>query len=328
MGRGGVGRGGNHRNGARGGKGAWGPQEEGIPGDEDGFDPAAGAEEAEGEDDSDAADDELAQKCALPVSGGPLPPSDEPPKDADEYLRRVMWERMHLSETVDVEVAEKPPRQRKNQSNRVSLLTKFDAPEIPEHLQHCAVWAEDVVAAFRDLRTKCADARESHLDGSDEAALENTSFSADAWRVQFLQGRPTTSLLAMQDIVSLHKLFAEAVDAFVETQDAANTTTSLDGDARASASQEAQEPPEVSSVAGAFGPDSFLAEWVFAVLAFVDEPLVDDMMYQLQRLRRTCQKAIVASHARSEAGAGEVDSKAHAQATLLLTVVREHFGQR
>jgi len=321
MGRGGAGRGGGHRNG---GGLRQGPQ--GSPGDEDGFDPAAAAEEPEDEDDSDAAEDELAQKCALPVSGGPLPPSDEPPKDADEYLRRVMWERMHLSETVDVEVVEKPPRQRKNQSNRVSLLTKFDAPEIPEQLQHCAVWAEDVVAAFRDLRSKCADARESPLD--DDAAPENPDFSADAWRAQFLQGRPTTSLLAMQDIVSLHKLFAVAVDAFVETQDAANTIASPDGDAKASGSQEAQEPPEASTAAGAFGPDSFLAEWVFAVLAFVDEPLVDDMMYQLQRLRRTCQKAIVASHARSEAGAGEADSKAHAQATLLLTVVREHFGQR
>merc|ERR1712080_612012 len=96
--------------------------------------------------------------------------------------------------------------------------------------------------------------------------------------------------------------------------------TSNDGDASAAATQELK-----GTAAGPFGPDSFLAEWMFAVLTFTEEPLVDDIQYNLQRLRRACQKAIVAAHSRKEAGNGEFDGKAHAQATLLLTIVREYF---
>merc|ERR1712176_738132 len=92
-------------------------------------------EHLENEDDFDsdelALHDELILPVALPVMGGPLPPSDEPPKDADEYLRRVQWERMHLSEVVDVDVVEKPARKRER-NKKVSMLTQFDAPEVPQ----------------------------------------------------------------------------------------------------------------------------------------------------------------------------------------------------
>merc|ERR1712070_743892 len=102
----------------------------------------------------------------------------------------------HLSETVDVEVVEKPARKRK-QNNKVSLWSKFDVAEIPEERQHCAEWSEDVVAAFRDLRAKCDDVRQSLMDAGDEAAAESMSLSTDAWREQVLHERPSTSLLAM-----------------------------------------------------------------------------------------------------------------------------------
>lgn len=288
--------------GAYGGGGSWGPQLEDVPGDEeDDFDPDGEEPDGEFDDSSDeeAANDELVLPVALPVCGGPLPPSDEPAKDADEYLRRVQWERMHLSETVDVDVPEVATFKKKQSNSKVSMLTAFNVAEIPEELQHCSEWAEDVVAAFRDLRAKCDDVRRS-VEGNE--AAENVS--VDAWRERCLQERPSTSLLAMQDTVNLHRLIVVVIDGLAEAQDAAS-----------------------DSATGPFGPDSFWAEWVFATLSFVEEPLVDDLQYNLQRLRRTCQKAIVAAHARSEAG-GELDSNAHAQATLLLTVVREHFGQR
>jgi len=259
-------------------------------------------EEPDDSSDEEAANDELVLPVALPVSGGPMPPSDEPAKDADEYLRQVMWERMHLSETVEADVVEKAPRRQK-QNSKVSLLTAFNAPEIPEELQHCSEWSEDALAAFRDLRRSCDEMRQSVVDGaSEEAAVE--SLSSDAWRDRCLQGRPSTGLLAMQDVVNLHRLLVVTIDSIVEAQDAAS-----------------------DSASGPFGHDSCWAEWAFATLAFVEEPLVDDVQYNLQRLRRSCQKAIVAAHAQSEAG-GEFDSNAHAQTQLLLVVVREYFGQR
>ena len=37
--------------------------------------------------------DELMQSACLPVLGGPLAPTSEPPKDADEYLRSLVLSR-------------------------------------------------------------------------------------------------------------------------------------------------------------------------------------------------------------------------------------------
>merc|ERR1711988_1774336 len=104
----------------------------------------------------------------------------------------------------------------------------------------------------------------------------------------------------MQDVVNLHRLVFAVIDSIVEAQDAASDGAS-----------------------GPFGPESFWPEWAFAVLSFVEEPLVDDVQYNLQRLRRACQKTIVNAHVQAEASGGTFDDFAHAQATLLLAVVRE-----
>lgn len=317
-------RGGGHRMGGRAGGrfgAARGPQfDDALIGDADDFESEDG-EELDDEDgfneefddssDEEAANDELVQSVALPVTGGPLPPSDEPPKDADEYLRQVQWERMHLAETVDADVVEKPPRRRKQQNNRTSLLTKFEVPEVPEHLRHCPEWAEDVVAAFLDLRARCEEAREEADEASDEA------LTAESWRER-LRGRPSTALLAAQDVVSLHLLLVTVVDSVLEVQEAN----------RAAAADEVAVADDSASTASPFGSHSFLAEWAFAVLAFVEEPLVDDVQYNLQRLRRACQKAILSAHTQAAAGGGAFDMCAHSQATLLLVVITEHFGQR
>lgn len=176
-----------------------------------------------------------------------------------------------------------------------------------------------MVAAFRDLRAKCDDVRQSALHASDAGDAESMGFSADAWRQQIFHGKPTTNLIAVQDVVSLHCLLVVVIDAIVDAHDAVASNSSPARDDAAEAS---------SKAAGPFGPDSLLAEWAFAVLAFVEEPLVDDIQYNLQRLRRACQNAIVSAHARSEAGGVTFDGSTHAQASLLLTLVREHFGQR
>merc|ERR1739848_705569 len=97
------------------------------------------------------------------------------------------------------------------------------------------------------------------------------------------------------------------IDALVESQDAANTAAA---NAEGASSEAAGQQEVGASADGPFGPESFLAEWVFAVLTFVEEPLVDDIQYNLQRLRRTCQKAITAADAQSKAGGGVVDSNA------------------
>lgn len=272
---------------------------------------------ADDSSDTDAADDELAQKMCLPVSGGPLPPSDEPPKDADEYLRRVQWERMHVPETVDVEVDEKHLRRRKQKtSNRGSLLARFDAPEVPESIRHSSEWTEDVVSAFRDLRARCQEMKQMSVEASGDNS--EGSLSYDAWKARCADETPSTAFVASQDVVSVHRLLVAAVDAVVAAHEVLDAASPA--------------PQEASAVATAvdqrFGADGRLAQWAFAALAFIEEPLVDDIQYNLQRLRRACQKGIVAAHERAEAGAESFDKGAHAQACLLLAIVTEVFGQR
>jgi len=312
-------RGGGYRAGGRGKGGQGGKHDRSYP-EFDGLEEAESLEDGDDGDDFNSSDedvhDELVLPIALPVMGGPLPPSDEPPKDADEYLRRVQWERMHLSETVDApDVVEKPSRRRK-QNDKVSLLTQFDAPEVPEERRHCTVWAEDVLAAFRDLRGKCMEAREACADEED-----GNSLSASTWRENECQHRPSTSALAALDLVTLHDLLAAVIDGIVEGQESfCSCAGSNDADM--------QSADTSDTVSGPFGSGHFLAEWAFAVLAFVEEPLVDDIQFNLQRLRRACQKCVVNAHKLADAGVREYDSVAHTQATLLLVIVTEHFGQR
>jgi len=301
------------------------------------FDGLEEMEDLDNENDGDSSDeavhDELVLPVALPVSGGPLPPSDEPPKDADEYLRRVQWERMHLSETVDADVVEKPSRRRK-QNNKCSLLTQFDAPEVPQERRHCTAWAEDVLAAFRDLRERCAEAREACADEE----VHGNTLTARTWRENEYQHRPSTTTLASLDLVSLHDLLHAVTDSIVEGPrqifDSRGTPTvevEVQDNFCSSAGNkdaETQSADTSDAVTGPFGSGRFLAEWAFSVLAFVEEPLVDDIQFNLQRLRRACQKAIVSAHTLAESGARKFDSAAHSQATLVLVIVTEHFGQR
>lgn len=289
---------------------------------EDVFEGLEEAEDFAEEDDFDsdelALHDELVLPVALPVMGGPLPPSDEPPKDADEYLRRVQWERMHLSEVVDVDVVEKPvPRKRERNNKKCSMLTQFDAPEVPENRRYSSAWAEDVLAAFRDLRARCAEAREACEDEQEGDEEDENTLNARSWRESGREHRPSTAALAALDLVSIHDLLAAVIDSIIEGQE------------HFCGSKDAETQPADTNVAKApFGLGAFLAEWAFAVMAFVEEPLVDDIQFNLQRLRRACQKFIVSAHTLAESGARQFDSVAHTQASLLLVIVREHFGQR
>mmetsp|Transcript_60165 Transcript_60165/g.130483 ORF Transcript_60165/g.130483 Transcript_60165/m.130483 type:complete len:282 (-) Transcript_60165:30-875(-) len=243
------------------------------------------------ESDEEVADDLLQQAC-LPVSGAPLPPGDEPAKDADEYLRRVQWERLHCAQVVDAEVEEQPrPRKRRPVFGTKGSLLKGFGEEIPEALQPKREWAEDVAGAFRDLRTRCDELRRGY-----PGETQNITF--EAWR-QKLKEQPRTELLAAQDFLSINQLVVVAVEAFIQKQESA-----------------ASGQPE--------GESGTLAEWVFAALAFVEEPLMDDIQYQLQRLRRGCVTAINAEKDIQESS----PTSRRAEASLLMALAGEVFGQR
>mmetsp|Transcript_26489 Transcript_26489/g.61793 ORF Transcript_26489/g.61793 Transcript_26489/m.61793 type:complete len:306 (-) Transcript_26489:169-1086(-) len=259
-------------------------------------------------DDEEDLEDELMQTACLPVSGAPLPPSDEPPQDADEYLRRVQWERMHCPEIVDVEVEERPLRRRKGRksqqqqqsgaddedqegSNAVSWWAQFMVPELPDATRPSQAWQNDVTAAFRTIRSRCEALREEAArSASAPSAL--VGLSAEAWRSRFEQERPTAKLLSAQDLIAMHRLLIEAVDVIVD------------------GSESGSDP--------VFGRGSCLAEWAYAALAFVEEPLMDDMQYNLQRLRRVCHKCLLNGTTPSDKAA----------AALLYTIVSQVFGQR
>jgi len=265
--------------------------------------------------DDEAADRDLQllQETCLPVCGEPMPPTNEFPKDADEYLRQVQWERLHIASTVDVDVPAKPPKQRKKRAavggNEGSLLAQFDVDDVPPEVGYCPEWAEDVAAAFRQLRLRCAQERE---EASERAALSRLKLSD--WREQCEHGRPTTYSLAAQDFVSINHLVVVAVDTLVDFHE------------RLVAS-EAHITPTVEDM-------DQLCEWAFAALAFVETPLVDDTQFQLQRLRRTCKKLILDFHNKglarppSEDLSDQVCALPHAKANLLLVIVTDVFNQR
>eukprot|EP00927_Polykrikos_kofoidii_P080026 TRINITY_DN76891_c0_g1_i1.p1 TRINITY_DN76891_c0_g1~~TRINITY_DN76891_c0_g1_i1.p1 ORF type:complete len:341 (+),score=83.35 TRINITY_DN76891_c0_g1_i1:60-1025(+) len=234
------------------------------------------------EEDADSAEefDELLQQACLPVSGEPMPPSEGPPTDADEYLRQVQWERMRCPQVVDVKIEEKPNRRKKKRvGGRVgTMMGCFTDEELPAEVQPTREWVEDVSDAFRNIQQH---ARVALVDGEKHSRL-----TYDEWRDRCTSDRPSTPLLADQDYVSIHTLCSVAVDLLVETQEAFNPTT-----------------PFVEN-------GGVLAEWAFATLIFLEEPIVDQIQFQLQRLRRACRKALVVPTTSATPTTGAVDAVA------------------
>merc|ERR1719453_842823 len=137
------------------------------------------ASEVDEEDDADSdIDNDMLQEACLPVLGEPLPPSDEPPEDANEYLRRVQWERMHCPQVVTADVQEKPTGTRKKgvANRNAGILPCFVEAEVLPELQYSAEWSEDVCAFFRTLRGHCEARR-----GEGAAGRKPKGPSYEAW---------------------------------------------------------------------------------------------------------------------------------------------------
>jgi len=124
-------------------------------------------------------------------------------------------------------------------------------------------------------------------------------------------------LLAAQDFVSINHLIVAVIDAIAEVHDSVE-----DGSATLASTDTAETVGVHSERLGR------LVEWAFAALAFVDTPLIDEIQYQLQRLRRTCQKLILAEQP-GDGSSGSVagDSSFRAKANLLVVIVTKVFGQ-
>ncbi|CAK9115463.1 unnamed protein product [Durusdinium trenchii] len=233
-------------------------------------------------------DQQILQEACLPVSGAPLPPSAGPPKDADEYLRQVQWERLHCPQVMDVDVKERRSKQKvggplTGRDGRGGLLAQFQTPELPKDF-YSQVWAEDTAAAFRHLRKLCQDSRPKEPP---------QSLTYEEWRRHVAKDQPCFDLLSQQDFVSINHLVVVAVD-------------KIEADYETSESEKLELEGLDLSVA-----------WTFAALAFLEEPLTDDIQYQLQRLRRNCCRLVTAT-----------ESEARPRLALLLVLVGDVFGQQ
>merc|ERR1740129_943734 len=164
---------------------------------------------------------------------------------------------------------------------------------------------------------------------------------------------PSSALLVTQGVLSVRRLLSAAVDALEDVPGEEHDAVPTNDDAEAGA----RDDVDASSDGGAAdcgegratvsrrrAGGACVAQWLFASLAFVEEPLVDTVQYDLQRLRRACRKSIVAAARRGEEEGGGGGGRGHrggekggekghplldrATASLLLVLVMEVFGQR
>merc|ERR1711964_566928 len=98
---------------------------------------------------------ELICRSALPVSGPPLPPSDEPPADADEYLRRVQYEALHCSQTVDageIEEVDLGGDEEYATHELVSRCNQLDSQGSPGIFPVSDEWRASIIVWFKQTR--------------------------------------------------------------------------------------------------------------------------------------------------------------------------------
>eukprot|EP00933_Yihiella_yeosuensis_P008369 TRINITY_DN11378_c1_g2_i3.p1 TRINITY_DN11378_c1_g2~~TRINITY_DN11378_c1_g2_i3.p1 ORF type:complete len:315 (+),score=71.71 TRINITY_DN11378_c1_g2_i3:79-1023(+) len=281
--------------------------------------------EAEDEDEEEARvarEQQLLQEACLPVSGAPMDPSEGAPQDADEYLRQVQWERLRCPEVVSVEVEEKPARRSKNKDRKGplsgGLLAFFNCPEIPAELQYNEDWANDAAEAYRALRSQCMKTRKA------TPAARASQLTYEEWRRHVDRDAPAMELLGTQDFVSINHLMVVSVDrmeavyeGLLDSSGTSNNGTSEGGSA-----------PSKAIELDADRLDA-LVEWTFTSMAFVEEPLVDDIQYQMQRLRRACQRLLALVHEKA-ATHNDKTLVTHVQTRicLLLVLIKNVFGQQ
>jgi len=135
----------------------------------------------------------------------------------------------------------------------------------------------------------------------------------DAWRDRCKTLSPSTALLAPQDTVSLNHLVVVMVETWI---------SHFDPESADNAGQ--TECAETNKTEVTALENQRVSQWVFAALAFVEEPLFDDIQYQLQRLRRACQRFIVKTHNETD---GQEWLDVRNQAAVLMAIVTKVFGQ-
>eukprot|EP00405_Crypthecodinium_cohnii_P015493 CAMPEP_0206448962 /NCGR_PEP_ID=MMETSP0324_2-20121206/17804_1 /ASSEMBLY_ACC=CAM_ASM_000836 /TAXON_ID=2866 /ORGANISM="Crypthecodinium cohnii, Strain Seligo" /LENGTH=284 /DNA_ID=CAMNT_0053918245 /DNA_START=67 /DNA_END=921 /DNA_ORIENTATION=- len=260
--------------------------------------------------DDDDSDDEradremqLLQEACLPVSGAPLCPSNGPPQNADEYLRQVQWERMHCPEVVCADLDE--AKLEKKTKRPGSSLDRFSAAlENDESSALNALWVEDISTSFVALRSYFQATREQLPEPHQRLTFVQ-------WKQHCAKARPSAKVLRRQTYVSLGRLLVVVSEAFIETVLGPEGETS-------------KSPPSLPDVQVV----DRLSEWVFAALAYLELPLMDDCQYQLQRLRRCCMRLLSAAAAAPPSESDAARTAALAHAGMLLTIVTEVFGQR
>lgn len=274
-------------------------------------------------------DQQLLQETCLPVSGPPMCPDEGAPKDADEYLRQVQWERMHCPEVVDVEVADMPAKRNRRRQGDGLLARLEQSSAFEEESCRCSPeWAEDVATAFHALRSSCDAARMAAVEQGLGTPGKST---IAAWRERCAAGRPSSDTLARFDFIGLNRLITVSVEALVEFQEEA-ASMQAGGQAQTAETPEVHTdevpslPEQQAPAAAALDLERLdaLTEWVFAALAYVELPLLEEVQFQMQRLRRTCHR--LAALAKTMPGGDE--SVGAVRANLLLVVVTRVFGQR
>lgn len=299
--------------------------------------PSAGAsrgrkEELDEEQRADI-DQGLLQTACLPVSGAPLPPGEGFPQDADEYLRQVQWERLHCPDVVDAgdEILNRPQKQSRHTGGRkgpaFSLFARGEEPELPLEAAASKEWSDDAAKAFRALRLAC------HAERAELQAAQGTKrFTLREWRTRCARDRPESGVLALQDFVSLNNLIVEVTEAFLAAKGATSSTDEpergeavpepavpdWEADAEEEEEDEAEEEAKEPALPSSSSSLERSSEWAFAALAYLEEPIVDDAQFQLQRLRRACLTMLREDERQA----------VRERANLLLVIVTHVFGQR
>lgn len=250
------------------------------------------AEDYAGEEDEDYDedddDDEDLMPRALEVEDGPVPMDASQCTTADEYLRFVRAEAQQLPKTVTASVAAKPAK------GKVPwYAARLNALTTPaSDLDPTQAWVQHAVTYFRTLKAD-VQSRAVAFAADEDAAAESPEHAA-ARRAAGAVPRTADAWMACTDPLSTEALVAldhlGAVAAFT-----ALTETMPGGDV------------------------SHLAPWAFGLLLRVEDPIDADVQHTMQCLRRVCE---------AKRPGLEKDEPAIAAVNLLLTVVREVYGQR
>uniref|UniRef100_A0A8D8XI07 Gem-associated protein 2 n=1 Tax=Cacopsylla melanoneura TaxID=428564 RepID=A0A8D8XI07_9HEMI len=235
---------------------------------------------------SDSSNDECIEGAGKFIKIAAFNPKDidlsKPPTTGEEFLQRVILEKKSIkSKSVKID------RSSAAGQNDVSMEVPNNEPDIDRAKLPSKDWQNEQIQVFTDLRTKADGIKQDIVQGRLSIdMIDHQLFEEEEYCDQLISThQPTQSLLSKLNQVSLDSL----LEYLSESLESSKSTITQ------------------------------LGRWIYAVMVYLETPLVPEMHHSLRTIAKYCHSVRIQTDSS--------DEESLAALNLFITLISIYFGQ-